>query len=246
MDLFPIEIAVPGHLVVALRPRGGDWLADDLADLRRAAVDVLVTTLTPEEERELELVDEEALATVAGLELIRLAIPDRAVPGVRESLGTLARIASHMQNERRVAVHCRQGIGRSTMVAASVLVLLGVDAEDAWNAVGNARGRPVPDTPEQRSWVAELQRVAKSHPSVVATSGKIDNARAWLDAATANTARGDQSLLTFGVGAGHRATNALEAKRFDDALAWGHLAVRAYNHFSAINGGEPREVTSFG
>jgi len=40
------------------------------------------------------------------------------------------------------------------MIAAGVLVELGVPLEDAWLETSTARGRVVPDTEEQQSWVA--------------------------------------------------------------------------------------------
>ena len=49
------------------------------------------------------------------------------------------------------------GIGRSALVAASLLRLRGVSSEDAWRQVAEARGAQVPDTHEQRAWVAALE-----------------------------------------------------------------------------------------
>ena len=39
----------PGRLSTMARPRGGDWLADEMAALRRRGVDVLVCALTDPE-----------------------------------------------------------------------------------------------------------------------------------------------------------------------------------------------------
>jgi hypothetical protein len=46
------------------------------------------------------------------------------------------------------------GIGRSPLLLACILVSRGLAAEDAWKAIGTARGLPVPDTVEQREWLA--------------------------------------------------------------------------------------------
>ena len=51
-----------------------------------------------------------------------------------------------------VAVHCRAGIGRSGLTVGSVLVRLGVPAQDVFSLVSKARGLVVPDTPEQIKW----------------------------------------------------------------------------------------------
>jgi protein-tyrosine phosphatase len=59
-----------------------------------------------------------------------------------------------------IAVHCRQGIGRSSLVVASVLVASGVGPEEAWRRVSEARGREVPDTAAQRAWLYALAEMS--------------------------------------------------------------------------------------
>lgn len=155
IDLFIIDVAGAG-LAVALRPRGGDWLGDELAGLRRRGFTTIVSMLTADEERELDLTNERDEAITAGLEFISLRASDRGVPAVDAALPVVQRIAASVAGGAKIAVHCRQGIGRSTMIVAAVLVALGRSPADAWAAVTAARGRPVPDTEEQRRWVDEL------------------------------------------------------------------------------------------
>lgn len=45
-----------GTFAIAARPRGGDWLEDEMKAWRRLGVTTIVSLLTPEEERELGLV----------------------------------------------------------------------------------------------------------------------------------------------------------------------------------------------
>jgi protein-tyrosine phosphatase len=52
-----------------------------------------------------------------------------------------------------VVIHCRMGIVRSSLIAASAPVLLGVHPDEAFARLSAARGLAVPDTEEQRSWV---------------------------------------------------------------------------------------------
>ncbi|HMJ24589.1 MAG TPA: hypothetical protein VK475_02125, partial [Pyrinomonadaceae bacterium] len=51
---------------------------------------------------------------------------------------------------------CRQSIGRSGMIAASLSVMAGSDPLEAFVSVSEDRGLPVPETKEQREWVMEL------------------------------------------------------------------------------------------
>lgn len=136
------------------RPRGGDWLDDEMMALRAAGADVLVSLLTREEEAELELLDEAAAARRAGIDFISLAVPDRGMPELRAFGDVLDLLAPRINAGEHVVVHCRMGIGRASMLAAGLLIRSGVAPDDAWARISAARGLEVPDTPEQRSWVA--------------------------------------------------------------------------------------------
>ncbi|MFJ9448299.1 hypothetical protein ACIRRH_41785 [Kitasatospora sp. NPDC101235] len=69
---------------------------------------------------------------------------------------TLHELAERLQGGAHVVTHCRAGIGRSSLLAAALLVLNGVDPDTAWKHIERARGLAVPDTAEQREWTTEL------------------------------------------------------------------------------------------
>ena len=145
-----------GRLAILPRPRGGDWLADEVAAWRRAGVDVVVSMLTPDEAAELGLTAEADECRVHGIEFLSLPVPDRGVPATKVAADLISRLAGLVADGKTVAVHCRQGIGRSAVIAAGVLIALGADAEAAVRSVADARGCPVPETPEQRQWITDF------------------------------------------------------------------------------------------
>lgn len=158
-DLFPVPTPYPGRLAVAPRPRGSDWLGDELAGWRAAGADVVVSLLTPGEAAEFGLTDEPAAAAARGLRFVGFPVPDRATPASAADFRRLVEAtAGELAAGRGVVVHCRQGIGRAGLVAAAVLVAAGLDPEAAARRVGLARGRPVPETPAQRRWLDEFAR----------------------------------------------------------------------------------------
>jgi len=53
--LYWIKGPWPGKLALAARPRGGDWLEDEIAAWRDAGINAIVSLLTAEEEQELDL-----------------------------------------------------------------------------------------------------------------------------------------------------------------------------------------------
>jgi protein-tyrosine phosphatase len=141
------------------RPRGGDWLEDEVRAWRRASVDVVLSLLTRDEVADLGLADEEELCRANGIRFLSFPIADRGTPESRESvLDLVAKVAGHLTDGQNVAIHCRQGIGRAAMIAACVLVRLGIDPETAIWRVGTARGCPVPETPDQQRWIMEFAR----------------------------------------------------------------------------------------
>ena len=93
-----------------------------------------------------------------GIVFLSFPIPDRGVPDTREARHLAEMLAREIANGRSVAIHCRAGIGRSSLVAASVLVCSGVDACEALQLIKDARGVAVPDTEEQRDWVLAFGR----------------------------------------------------------------------------------------
>jgi protein-tyrosine phosphatase len=110
-------------LGIVPRPQGGDWLEAETRAWREAGIDMVVSLLEPEEEAQLVLEGEAAAAAASGVEFRAFPIPDRGVPASRESVAELAReIVDAVETGRNVAVHCRQGIGRSAVIAGGVLV----------------------------------------------------------------------------------------------------------------------------
>jgi predicted protein tyrosine phosphatase len=153
-ELYWVDGPWRGKLAMAARPRGGDWLSADLASWKRAGADTVVSLLTPEEETDLDIRQEAAETKSQGMEFDSFPIPDRQIPKSEakwaELLDELTRDLSRGKN---VVVHCRQGIGRSGLLAACLLVRKGISPGAAVEMVSVARGISVPETPEQRDWI---------------------------------------------------------------------------------------------
>ena len=154
--LYTVRRSGPGRLSTMARPRGGDWLADELAALRRRGVDVVVCALTDPELAELELTGEAQAAQAAGLAFVRVPIPDRGVPERQAVRPVLDALAAELAAGRHVVVHCRYGIGRASLLAGALLVGEGWDPEQAWAELSRVRGYAVPDTDQQHTWLAAL------------------------------------------------------------------------------------------
>ena len=143
-----------GRLGILSRPRGGDWLGDETRAWREAGVDVVVSLLEPEEAAQLVLEEEAAAAAASGVAFRPFPIPDRGVPTSKESVAELAsEVIDALEEGRSVAVHCRQGIGRSGLIVGGILVASGIEPVTALKTIAESRGLEVPETEEQRQWL---------------------------------------------------------------------------------------------
>lgn len=156
-DLFWIPGPWRGRLAIAARPRGGDWLEDEANSWRRAGIGVVVSLLEQNEAAQLDLADEHQAVEKQAITFLSFPIPDRGIPASGDAaISVIARVAAELDAGKNVAVHCRQGVGRSSLIAAGVLVASGIDADEAIQIISSARRIPVPETPEQRQWIEQL------------------------------------------------------------------------------------------
>src|SRR5262249_30911549 len=125
-----------GRLAIVPRPRGADWLEDEVQSLRGCGVDVLVCLLTKDEVTELDLTEEAACCAARGIQFVSFPIPDRGTPSDGPAtLDALRTLADLLAQEKTVVVHCRLGVGRSALVAAGVLALLGTPPGAAFDRI---------------------------------------------------------------------------------------------------------------
>lgn len=157
--LYWIEGRWRGRLAILPRPRGGDWLEDEVCSWQQAGLDVVVSLLTRDEIADLDLTQEAKLCESHGLQFLSFPIEDRGIPASRRATLDLVRNLGEILTEgKNVGIHCRQGIGRSALIAACLLVIAGVDPETAFREVSQARESAVPETIEQREWVRAFAR----------------------------------------------------------------------------------------
>jgi protein-tyrosine phosphatase len=175
-EIYWIERASGGRLAIMARPRTGDWLRDEIAGWAAENINIVVSLLEPAEVAELQLGEEATLCREQGIDFISFPIADRGIP---ESLTDTAELVHYLAGEisgqKAVAIHCRAGIGRSAVIAACVMVMLGTEASSAFSLISDARGLKVPDTDEQRHWVYRSQEAlvkSRRSPPTMARRGE--------------------------------------------------------------------------
>ncbi|HEX7863314.1 MAG TPA: tyrosine-protein phosphatase [Variovorax sp.] len=144
----------PHRLGLMARPRGADALREEVAAWQRASVDVVVSLLEAHEIRELELQEEAVLCAEYGIAFRHFPIPDRGTPqSQREAVALISELNAGLVGGKAIAIHCRAGIGRTGLIAGSLLHTLGVPGKDIFHLLSRSRGVAMPDTSAQAEWV---------------------------------------------------------------------------------------------
>lgn len=150
-DIYWIDHPGTLKLAIMARPRAGDWLEDEVDHWSREGVATVLSLLEPGEVVELGLEAEKSACRAKGIEFRSYPIADRGLP---DDLRATVQLARELRDRgRALAIHCRAGIGRSSLIAAAILQADGQSAESAIAAISAARGLAVPDTEEQRDWI---------------------------------------------------------------------------------------------
>jgi protein-tyrosine phosphatase len=153
-DIFWIDGNPAPGMAIVTRPRGTDWLQDEMLALKRGGIDTLVSLLEPREAEWLGLEDERLESEKAGIAFLNFPITDTTVPlNVGRFRAFVSDLAVRLRSGVRIGVHCRGSIGRATVTAACTLIHLGWKPSAALAAVEATRGCPVPDTEEQHAWI---------------------------------------------------------------------------------------------
>ena len=162
-DLHWVAGPWAGRLALAARPRGGEWLSDEMAQWRMEGVDTVVSLLEADEESELGLSGEGSEARASGMTFKSIPIADRQVPASKSDFAqAIEDLDGELSAGRNLVIHCRQGIGRTGLISGCLFVLKGLEPETAIQRLSEARGIPVPETEEQRRWISRYAEMFSS------------------------------------------------------------------------------------
>ena len=149
-----------GQLATIAHPRGDGWEPEQLSALADTGVTVLVSALTTTEQQRLGLGETAAEAAKLGVDFVPFPIGEGAVPRdeAAKVVGLAARLAAHVRAGRFVVTQCFGGIGRSTLLACTTLVLLGIAPSEALRRVTGGSEMPI-----TRDWLHDLSHQRATH-----------------------------------------------------------------------------------
>ncbi|RPD39557.1 protein-tyrosine phosphatase family protein [Chitinophaga barathri] len=139
---------------IMARPRGNEWLEEEILSLKKQHVHVVLSLLEKDEIHELGLRRQPELCLKHNIRYLSFPIPDRDVPSRdKRFFDIIAEAEREIAEGRSIVIHCRMGIGRSSIVAGSLLLKAGFGPGDIFAHISKMRGLRVPDTEEQVKWL---------------------------------------------------------------------------------------------
>ncbi|WP_211192166.1 hypothetical protein [Actinoplanes sp. TBRC 11911] len=123
----------PGQLATIAHPRSEPWPAENLAALARSGVQVLVSALTSAEQHQLGFGGTAEAAAAVGVEFVPFPVADGGIPReeAAKAIALARRLATYVRSGRFVVTQSFGGVGRSTLLACTTLVMLGIAPGDA-------------------------------------------------------------------------------------------------------------------
>lgn len=143
-----------GQLYAMAMPKGGVYLGGNIDLLDEEGISLVISMLDYPESDLLGLTDESYLCKLHGIAFRRVPMGDGGTPPyLAPFLEALIQSYDEIVTGANAAVHCRAGIGRTSLFVAALLARHGEDPGRAFRRISAARGFVVPDTPEQAEWV---------------------------------------------------------------------------------------------
>jgi protein-tyrosine phosphatase len=153
-NIYWITGSGPLHLAIMPCPCGGKEMHEDIRALQADSVDILVSLLTPQEILDFDLSEEPDVCATHGIDYRSFPITDHSIPtSYTAVLDFATRLEQELKAGKAIAIHCLAGIGRSSLMAACVLVIHGKSPIEAFDQIRQVRDCHVPETAIQFSWV---------------------------------------------------------------------------------------------
>ncbi len=142
--------------------RGRIWSRDlslDLDAIVSAGVSTLITFLDQQELNRLGAAKLPTLVRSRPFNWVQLPIPDFGVPTdviLLEWCNLLGPMLNQLRNNEQILLHCAAGLGRSGMMAATLLKACGITSDDAIRLIRQNRSGTV-ETVEQEKFIHKFQ-----------------------------------------------------------------------------------------
>ncbi len=141
-----------GALFVMPKP-SSQTLHDDIGYYKTQGVSKVISLLHAQEIETLGMIMEPHACEDHGLKFENFPISDMSVPDTDRLIELQQRLKQEIANGESIAIHCHGGRGRAGIVAITLMVEHGIDADRAIEMASNARGDRMPVNDLQTAFV---------------------------------------------------------------------------------------------
>ncbi len=159
MNIYPVTTLLNGRIALAPCPKGGEALEGEISFLRQNGYRLVISMLTPEEQQQHGLTEEQAICERHHIGYLNYPIRDEVADSDEATLAFVHKVRQQIEqlaDEENILFHCRGGVGRSSMMIALVLANDELPVGDIFAQLTKARGETTPESTEQLQWVSTL------------------------------------------------------------------------------------------
>ena len=157
VEIYPVKRIGRGLLYVMPCPKA-EKLERDLVQLRDRGITKLVSLLEPTEAEKWGVSHEADLCKKLGIAFVQFPIPDHKTPTNPKLFRQLIEnLEQELSNGSYIAVHCLAGIGRTGLLAGSLLIKNGLTSAAATELLSDIRGCKVPQTHAQYNYLIDFE-----------------------------------------------------------------------------------------
>jgi len=142
-QLYPVCKLSNGSLFVMPKP-DAEHMSRDIKHYQSQGVTKVISLLLPTEIEELNMLEEPIECKTNGIEFVNFSIKDMSVPDLQALREFNQQLKTDLENGQHLAIHCHGGRGRAGIVAITLMVEHGIDADQAIEIASKARGDRMP------------------------------------------------------------------------------------------------------
>jgi protein-tyrosine phosphatase len=157
MQMFQIPLNEKLFLFTMPAPKLLEDGSFDLQTLTKNKVHCVISLLSESDALHLGLIDEKNLLKALHIDFIHFPINDFGTAEKEDDFIALAKLLhKKIEDQQILAIHCWAGIGRSSLLAGAILILMGMDSNEVFSHISKYRKQEVPDKQSQALWLQNL------------------------------------------------------------------------------------------
>ena len=138
-----------------------EQLEQELLSYQTEGIKLVVSLLEEMEIDSCGCTNEDKICIAKNIEYLIFPIRDMSIPSLKSLINFIELLYAKTYLADKIYIHCRHGIGRSSLVVASLLVRSGMELKGALLLMEQKRGLKVPETLSQKKLLSAYSNSIK-------------------------------------------------------------------------------------